>query len=83
MRYMRPCGLPKTNQDRIVKAEKLMSSDPNIQLDYRFGGGDLNKINASAAELVTLAPELIYAMGLPEFATYIQAIVKASGAKLD
>jgi putative tryptophan/tyrosine transport system substrate-binding protein len=37
----------------------------NIQLDYRFGGGDLNKINASAAELVALAPELIYAMGLP------------------
>jgi putative ABC transport system substrate-binding protein len=37
----------------------------NIHLDYRFGGGDLNKINASAAELVALAPELIYATGLP------------------
>jgi putative ABC transport system substrate-binding protein len=37
----------------------------NIRSDYRFGGGDLNKINASAAELVALAPELIYAMGLP------------------
>ena len=24
-----PDPLPKTNQDRIVKAEKLMSSDPN------------------------------------------------------
>jgi putative ABC transport system substrate-binding protein len=37
----------------------------NIRLDYRFGGGDLAKINASAAELVALAPELIYATGLP------------------
>jgi ABC-type uncharacterized transport system substrate-binding protein len=37
----------------------------NIRSDYRFGGGDLNKINASAAELVALAPELIYATGLP------------------
>jgi len=37
----------------------------NIRLDYRFGGGDLAKINAAAAELVGLAPELIYATGLP------------------
>jgi putative ABC transport system substrate-binding protein len=37
----------------------------NIHLDYRFGGGDLAKINAAAAELVALAPELIYATGLP------------------
>jgi putative tryptophan/tyrosine transport system substrate-binding protein len=37
----------------------------NIRLDYRFGGGDLVKINVSAAELVALAPELIYATGLP------------------
>src|SRR6476469_9325287 len=35
----------------------------NIRLDYRFGGGDLAKINAAAAELVALAPELIYATG--------------------
>jgi putative ABC transport system substrate-binding protein len=37
----------------------------NIRLDYRFGGGDIAKINAAAAELVALAPELIYATGLP------------------
>jgi putative tryptophan/tyrosine transport system substrate-binding protein len=37
----------------------------NIHMDYRFGGGDLAKINASAAELVTLNPDLIYAQGLP------------------
>ena len=39
--------------------------DKNIRLDYRFGGGDIAKINAAAAELVALAPELIYATGLP------------------
>jgi putative tryptophan/tyrosine transport system substrate-binding protein len=37
----------------------------NIRLDYRFGGGDLAKIDAAAAELVALEPELIYATGLP------------------
>jgi putative ABC transport system substrate-binding protein len=37
----------------------------NIRLDYRFGGGDLAKINDAAAEFVALAPELIYATGLP------------------
>ena len=37
----------------------------NIRLDYRFGGGDIAKINAAAAELVALAPEMIYATGLP------------------
>jgi putative tryptophan/tyrosine transport system substrate-binding protein len=36
----------------------------NIHLEYRFGG-DPAKINASAAELVALTPELIYAQGLP------------------
>ena len=36
----------------------------NIRLDYRFGG-DVTDINASAAELVVLAPEVIYATGLP------------------
>ena len=37
----------------------------NIRFEYRFGGGDPAKISASAAELVALAPELIYAQGLP------------------
>jgi putative ABC transport system substrate-binding protein len=37
----------------------------NIRVEYRFGAGDLAKINASAADLVTLNPDLIYAAGLP------------------
>src|SRR5258708_1467955 len=37
----------------------------NVRLDYRFGGGDIAKISSSAAELVALNPDLIYAQGLP------------------
>jgi putative ABC transport system substrate-binding protein len=37
----------------------------NLRLDYRYGGGELAKIDSGANELVALAPELIYAMGLP------------------
>jgi putative tryptophan/tyrosine transport system substrate-binding protein len=37
----------------------------NIHLEYRFAAGDLAKTNAAAAELVTIAPEAIYALGLP------------------
>jgi ABC-type uncharacterized transport system substrate-binding protein len=37
----------------------------NVRLHYRFDGGDPTKINESAAELVTLAPDVIYAQGLP------------------
>jgi putative ABC transport system substrate-binding protein len=39
----------------------------NVRIDYRFGGtlADLAKTDASAAELVALNPELIYAQGLP------------------
>jgi putative ABC transport system substrate-binding protein len=39
----------------------------NLRIDYRFGGtlADLVKTDASAAELVALHPELIYAQGLP------------------
>jgi putative ABC transport system substrate-binding protein len=41
--------------------------DSNIQIDYRFGGSlaDLSKTRASAAELVALKPDVIYAQGLP------------------
>jgi putative ABC transport system substrate-binding protein len=39
----------------------------NVRIDYRYGGAlsDLTKTKASAAELVALAPDVIYAQGLP------------------
>jgi len=50
---------------RAAMQEAGWMEGKNIQLDYRFGGGDLAKISAAADELVALAPELIYASGLP------------------
>ena len=39
----------------------------NVSVDYRFGGSlnDLARTRASAAELVALKPDVIYAQGLP------------------
>jgi hypothetical protein len=39
----------------------------NVRFDYRFGGAlnDLGKTRTSAAELVALKPDVIYAQGLP------------------
>ena len=50
---------------KAAMAEAGWIEDQNIRLDYRFGGGDLAKIHAAAGDLVTLAPDLIYATGLP------------------
>jgi putative ABC transport system substrate-binding protein len=43
------------------------TEDGNIHIEYRYGGAlsDLAKTRASAAELVALAPDVIYAQGLP------------------
>jgi putative ABC transport system substrate-binding protein len=35
----------------------------NLRLDVRFGGGDINRTRAYAAELIKLAPDAIYAPG--------------------
>jgi putative ABC transport system substrate-binding protein len=37
----------------------------NIHVDYRFAAGDVAKTNVAAADLVSLAPDVIYALGLP------------------
>src|SRR5690348_333676 len=43
------------------------TEEKNIQIDYRFGGplADLSSTKTSAAELIALNPDLIYAQGLP------------------
>jgi putative ABC transport system substrate-binding protein len=51
-------------QFRSAMQEAGWIDGKNIRLDYRFGG-DVTTINASAAELVALAAEVIYATGLP------------------
>jgi len=37
----------------------------NVQIDYRFAGGDLNRARAYAAELVKLAPDVLLANSTP------------------
>jgi putative ABC transport system substrate-binding protein len=37
----------------------------NIRFEYRWGGGDINKIRQQAEELVALAPDVILAIGGP------------------
>jgi putative tryptophan/tyrosine transport system substrate-binding protein len=50
-------------QDQMRKAGWI--NGENVRLVYRFGGGNLATIEASAAELVALNPDLIYTQGLP------------------
>jgi putative ABC transport system substrate-binding protein len=59
-----PIAKETLQQFRGAMQEAGWIDGKNIRLDFRFGG-DVTKINASAAELVALAPELIYATGFP------------------
>ena len=40
----------------------------DINIDYRFGAGDISQIRMQAAELVALAPDVIVASGFPSVA---------------
>jgi putative tryptophan/tyrosine transport system substrate-binding protein len=37
----------------------------NARIDYRWGGGNIDRIREHAAELVALAPDVIFATGTP------------------
>src|SRR5260370_32903276 len=41
------------------------SDGPNLRMDVRWGGGDVNKIRTFAKELVAAQPDLILAQGTP------------------
>src|SRR4029434_11327761 len=45
----------------------------NIRIDYRFAGGNAARVQASAAELVNLSPDLIVAHSSPVVAALKQA----------
>lgn len=38
---------------------------PDLRIEYRWGGGDLNLVKQQAAELVRLSPDVIFAQGTP------------------
>jgi putative ABC transport system substrate-binding protein len=45
----------------------------NVQIDYRWGVGDADRIRRSAAELVALAPDVILTSGSPTLGPLLQA----------
>jgi putative tryptophan/tyrosine transport system substrate-binding protein len=45
----------------------------NVQIDYRWGAGDADRIRKLAAELVALAPDVIMSAGSPSVAALQQA----------
>src|SRR5262249_43445004 len=45
----------------------------NVQIDYRWGSGDADRIRKGAAELVALAPDVILSTGSPSVAALQQA----------
>ena len=45
----------------------------NVQIDYRFGGGDADNIRKHAAELAALAPDVILAAGAAAVGPMLQA----------
>jgi uncharacterized protein len=52
-----PNPLPKTNQDRIVRVEKLMSSDPSCpDLTVRFAPVNLSPMNVGCVEEDSIKP---------------------------
>jgi putative tryptophan/tyrosine transport system substrate-binding protein len=50
----------------------------NVQIDYRWGAGDADRIRKYAAELVALAPDVILATGSPVTAALLQATRSAA-----
>src|SRR5215831_8583289 len=45
----------------------------NVQIDYRWGAGDSDRIRKFAAELIALAPDVILSTGSPSVAAFQQA----------
>src|SRR6266404_9068329 len=46
------------------------SDGPNLRMDVRWGGGDVNRIRTFAKELVALQPDVILAQGTPVTAAF-------------
>ena len=51
----------------------LVKTAGNLEAGIRFGGGDAERIRKSAAELVALAPDVIFATGSASVAAMLQA----------
>jgi hypothetical protein len=49
------------------------TADRNVRIDYRWGGGDADRIRSQAAELVALAPDVILTGGASTTAPMLRA----------
>jgi putative ABC transport system substrate-binding protein len=47
--------------------------DRNVRIDYRWGGGDIDRVRRHAAELAALAPDVILASGTASLGPLLQA----------
>jgi putative ABC transport system substrate-binding protein len=56
--------------------ESGWSDGHNVRIDYRWGTGDADRNQKNAAELVTLAPDVILAVGSPSLEALRKAISK-------
>jgi putative tryptophan/tyrosine transport system substrate-binding protein len=63
----------ETAEFQRVLAERGWIEGRNLQIDYRAGLGDSNNIRKYAAELVALAPDVIFVIGTANAGTLLQA----------
>jgi|SRR6516164_3095143 putative ABC transport system substrate-binding protein len=55
-------------QSTLAKVTSYWVDGRNVRIDYRFAGGDVDRIRTYVRELVTSAPDLILANGSPVIA---------------
>jgi putative ABC transport system substrate-binding protein len=76
-----PGGLATDNdliQNRISAFQRGLhelgwTDGRNLRIDYRWGGGNADRIRSSAAELVALAPDVIFAAASPAVGPLLEA----------
>jgi putative ABC transport system substrate-binding protein len=66
------------NQNRIAAFQQGLRElgwidGRNVRIDYRWGGGDADRIRSSAVELVALAPDVIFATASSIMGVLLQA----------
>jgi putative tryptophan/tyrosine transport system substrate-binding protein len=63
-----PVGQARFAAFRQALAGLGWSEGRNVRFEYRWAGGDIGRIRAYAAELVALAPDVIFSSGTPSIA---------------
>jgi putative ABC transport system substrate-binding protein len=61
-----PLAKPRVSAFTQALADLGWTDGRNMRIDLRWAGGDINRIRALAAELVSLQPDIVVANGTPE-----------------